>query len=133
MRVPLGLWFCAMVWRRHAEDVLKSVSFVLGVGLAATIAQACAGTTAQPTHSARSDCADAERPTMPDGKSVLTCERGASGFRWVASRAPADLATCPGNDVLALGCTRGERGLVCIRTADGDGGYAGSAWTPVCR
>lgn len=97
------------------------------------IGPACADPTSEPTHTARSDCNGAARPPLPDGKSVLTCERDGSGFRWSVSQTPADLATCPSNVVLELGCVHGERGRVSIRTSDGDGGFSCSTWTPVCR
>ncbi len=109
------------------------LSIVVGVGLAAASTQACADRTSQPTHTARGDCAGAERPKLPDGKSVLTCEKDENGFHWIASQSPEALASCPSNAVLLLGCTNGERGRVCIRTPDGDGGFKGSEWMPVCR
>jgi len=104
------------------------LSLVLGTSL-----QACAETNTQPTHTARSDCSGAERPKLLDGKSVLTCEKDESGYRWTASQSPEDLAACSSSVVLLLGCIRGERGLVCIRTPDGDGGFRGSEWSPVCN
>jgi hypothetical protein len=100
---------------------------------AAASAQGCADTNSRPTHTARSDCHGAAHPPLPDGKSVLTCEKDESGFRWSVSQAPADLATCPSNAVIELGCVYGERGRVAVRTSDGDGGFFCETWGPVCR
>lgn len=106
---------------------------MLAFAVAEAILPACADTNSQPTHTARSDCSGAARPPLPDGKSVLMCEKDESGFRWSVSQAPADLAPCTSNVVNELGCVYGERGKVSIRTSDGDGGSSCSTWTPVCR
>lgn len=114
---------------------MRYVSLLIGALLATAAVYACAGAPSRPTHTASNDCAGAERPTLPDGKSILTCEQDASGFHWTLSQAPEDLAVCEHAPVLLLGCTRGERGLVCTRTQTraGDGGYSHSDWLPVCK
>jgi hypothetical protein len=112
---------------------MRYASLPAAVVLAMAAVHACASAPSLPTHTASNDCRGAERPRLPDGKSILTCAQDGQGFHWTVSQAPADLAACEGAPMLLLGCVHGERGATCTRTPADDGGFTHSDWSPVCR